>query len=267
MKYSYNLDKTGIIFASTSNINASFKDLCAVCDAIRYMGVNEAMGRLDDVINRGLPIEYRRHNKYMGSRHELHGKKGRYPKKCAALVRKVLVNAYANAKGKGEDPESMCVVHASANKTFEMARTPPKGARSVGGNYGYSQSRASNIEYAKIEIGISHPDLSGLGARMKRAIKAMSRKARIEEKRRGKKAQAPNAKPSKGSKGPASAKQQASEKKPEKMEKAAAGTAEAGTEKSDAKQQHGERAGNTQQNEKVGPLPAPETEKKEEEKV
>ena len=62
MKYSYNLDKTGIIFASTSNINASFKDLCAVCDAIRYMSVNDAMGRLDDVINRGLPIEYRRHN-------------------------------------------------------------------------------------------------------------------------------------------------------------------------------------------------------------
>ena len=40
-----------------------------------------------------------------GIRHELGGKKGRWPKKCAGLVRKVLVNAVANARNMGEDPE------------------------------------------------------------------------------------------------------------------------------------------------------------------
>ena len=83
MKYSYNLDRR-VVFAHTSDLNASFKDVCAVCDAVRYKRVPAAIRILEGVINEGRPIEYRRHNKYMGSRHELGGKKGRYPMKCAA---------------------------------------------------------------------------------------------------------------------------------------------------------------------------------------
>lgn len=177
MKYSYNLDRTKIIFASTSDLNASFKDLCAVCDAVRYKAVPNAIATLDSVINDGRPIEYRRHNRYMGSRHELGGKKGRYPMKCAAMVKKVIVNASANARNKGEDPDSMYVVHACANKTYEVPRSPPKGIRSVRtGGYGYTPMRRSNLAFAKIEIGLSVNDAKELGARMKRALKATSKK-------------------------------------------------------------------------------------------
>ncbi len=177
MKYSYNLDRKEIVFASTSDLNASFKDLCSVCDAVRYKAVPNAIAVLDGVINDGRPIEYRRHNRYMGSRHELGGKKGRYPMKCAAMVRKVIINAAANARNKGEDPDSMYVVHACANKTYEVPRSPPKGIRSVRtGGYGYSPMRRSNLAFAKIEIGLSVKEAKDLGARMQRALKATSKK-------------------------------------------------------------------------------------------
>ncbi len=173
MKYSYGMDRSGIVFAGAKEINASFKDLCAVCDAVRYQNVPRAIGILDGVINKGMAIEYRRHNKYMGSRHELGGKKGRFPKKCAALVRDVIINAAANATNLGSDPDMMYIVHAAANKTIIVQRAPPKGVRAVGGSR--PSVRRSNLEYAKIEIGISEKDAKGLGARMQRALKATSR--------------------------------------------------------------------------------------------
>jgi ribosomal protein uL22 len=177
LKYSYNQEKSGIIFAGASDINASFKDLGAVCDSVRYLSVPTALKVLEGVINEGRPIEFRRHNKYMGSRHELGGKKGRYPIKCATLVKNVLVNAAANAVNKGEDPEYMYVVHAAANKGQIVPRMPSKGVRAVrSGGYGYTKLRTSNIEFAKIEIGISDKDNKELGARMKRAVLATSKK-------------------------------------------------------------------------------------------
>ncbi len=223
MKYSYNLDRKEIVFASTKDLNASFKDLCAVCDSIRYRAVPNALATLDGVINDSRPIEYRRHNKYMGSRHELGGKKGRYPMKCASMVRKVLVNATANARNKGEDPEAMYVVHACANKTYEVPRSPPKGIRSVRtGGYGYTPMRRSNLAFAKIEIGLSTKEVKELGARMKRALKATSRKDKaIEVAPKAQKQKKPAAKPATEAapKAPANI-NNASQKKPDEAKKA-----------------------------------------------
>jgi large subunit ribosomal protein L22 len=189
LAYSYNLDRKPVVFASARDINASFKDLCSVCDALRYLPAPAAIKVLDDVIINGRPIEYRRHNKYMGSRHELGGKKGRYPIKCAQIVKKVLVNAMANAVNKGEDPEYMYVVHAAANKTYEVPRSPPKGVRAVGGNYGYTTMRRSNLEFARVEIGLADKGAKELGARMKRALKATSRRVKLLEPKVEKKPQ------------------------------------------------------------------------------
>ncbi len=196
--YSYNLDRKDAVFASTSDLNASFKDLCCVCDAVRYRAVPNAIAVLDGVINDGRPIEFRRHNRYMGSRHELGGKKGRYPMKCAAMVRKVIVNAVANARNKGEDPDSMYIVHACANKTYEIPRSPPKGIRAVRtGGYGYTPMRRSNISFAKIEIGIASKDKKELGSRMKRVLKAVSkaeRPAKVQQQPKQQKKEQPKTK-------------------------------------------------------------------------
>jgi large subunit ribosomal protein L22 len=160
LKYSYNLDKSDVVFAGAKDLNASYKDLSVVCDAIRYKRASTALALLDSVINDGKPIEYRKFNKGMGSRHELGGKKGRYPMKAASIVRKVLLNAYANASNKGYIPEEMYVVHAVANKTEINRRYPSKGVRTVmRGGYGYATMRRSDLEFAKVEIGLS-PDYS-----------------------------------------------------------------------------------------------------------
>ncbi|MDE1866007.1 MAG: 50S ribosomal protein L22 [Candidatus Micrarchaeota archaeon] len=158
IRYSYNKEREGVIFAGAKDLNASFKDLCAVCDTIRNSQVTTAMEVLERAEKGKLAILYRRHNRYMGDRHELGGKKGRWPKKCAGLVKKVLINAAANARNMGEDPDSMVVVHAAANKTTTIPRRPPKGIRYVRtGGYGYVPTRRSDLELAKIEIGLAYP--------------------------------------------------------------------------------------------------------------
>lgn len=194
MKYSFNIKKNDVIFAGAKDINASFKDLGAVCDAIRYRSVGQALSILDGVVDNGKAIEFRKHNKYMGSRHELGGKKGRFPKRCAAVVRKVLINASANARNRGYEPDSMFVVHAAANKTLIFARMPPKGVRvTTTGGYGPVPYRRSNLELARVEIGLSSAmENSGLGRRMRRAISSIKKHTRpvsmaVPKKQKGKK--------------------------------------------------------------------------------
>lgn len=168
-----------MVFAGTNSRNASFKDLGAVCTAIRYKDVNSALQILDSVINKNMPILYRRHNKHVGARHELQGKKGRYPKKCAKIVNSVLQNASSMAESKGYDPTNMFVVHASANKTQIVPRQPSKGILFHSGFGGYASARRSNIELAKVEIGIANIDDIKLGSG---AMKILKRNAAIQQK-------------------------------------------------------------------------------------
>ena len=60
MKYSFNIQKEGIVLAQRYDIDASYKDMGAVCDAIRYLKANYALSLIDDIINKGRPIPYRR---------------------------------------------------------------------------------------------------------------------------------------------------------------------------------------------------------------
>ncbi len=199
MKYSYTQSKEGLSFAHMKDINASFKDLGAVCDAIRYKSVPVAMDILADVIENEKPILFRKHNKHMGSRHEIGGRKGRTPIKCAEIVRKVLVNAMANANNKGEDPDSMVVVHVAANKTFIAQRGPPKGVLfTQKGIYGYATARSSNLEFAKVELAIGPVNEKSIGRRM--LVRINAAKKRDEQRRKvleGKKKQAQEKKPKK----------------------------------------------------------------------
>ncbi len=187
--YSFNQNRSGVIFASLKDINASFKDLGAVCTAIRYKSIPNAMDTLDGVIERGKPILYRRNHRYMGSRHELGGKKGRYPMKCAGIVRKVLLNAMTNARNKGLEPSLMYVVHASANKTMIAQRGPSKGAMFVtGGPSGFVTGRRSDLEFARVEIGVSTAEEKTLHKNMLKRIKAEEAIApKVELKPMGKK--------------------------------------------------------------------------------
>ncbi len=186
MNYSYDQDREGVVFANIKDVNASFKDLGAVCTAIRYKTVPVAVATLEATINEGMPIPYVRHNINMGARHELGGKKGRYPIRCAKIVQKVLINAMANAKNKGMNPEHMYVIHASANKTIIARRGPSVGPSSItGGPSGYSGGRAMDLEFARVELGLSemnekkmkHSMVTHIKYTMSKVPKVMVRKA------------------------------------------------------------------------------------------
>ncbi len=155
--YSYNKENIKeIAFARNDNINASYKDLIAVCDAIRNKSVNEAIKLLDSIINEHKPIEYKKHNKHMGARHELNGKKGAYPIKAAKAVKKVLANAIANAEEKDIDVDNAFVVHASANKSRVELRYPPRGSLYWGRGQYHMRIMHSNLTWARVEIGIAN---------------------------------------------------------------------------------------------------------------
>ena len=56
MQYSILIDKKGVAMAQGYDINASYKDLSVVCDAIRYLKVESAMSVLEGVIAVKTPI-------------------------------------------------------------------------------------------------------------------------------------------------------------------------------------------------------------------
>jgi len=170
MKYSFNLkvDRANMAFAQRYDLNVSYKDLGAVCDAVRYLKAGTALKLVEKIANKEMPIPFRRHNKHMGARSELHGRKGAYPIKAAAEVKVVLQNAIANALNNAMDGEEMIVVHACANKTHIERRSPSKGGLAWGrGMYGRSAMMHSDIEYSKIEIALAQPDEKGVTDNMK----------------------------------------------------------------------------------------------------
>jgi large subunit ribosomal protein L22 len=201
MAYSFNLGKAPFAFAHGKDINASYKDLGAVCDAIRYLRTGPAIALLDEVIGKRKPVPYRRHNKYMGSRYELGGAKGAYPLKAAREVKTILVNAMANSVSKGMDADELYVVHAMATKTHIERRQPPKGSLSWGrGRYGRSSPTHSDIEYARIEIGLGRGDEEELSKNMKYFIRTRN-PARTKTAAAPKKAKAaPKAQPARAEK-------------------------------------------------------------------
>lgn len=139
--YGFNLSRlqgAEIAKAQQYNIDASFKDLCAVCDNVRGKTAEDAVKYLESVAD-GFPVAYKRWNKHLGHRRELGGKKGRYPVKAAKFVAMVLRNAVANATSKGMSATK--VVHAAANKQATYPRMQSKG-----------RQMHSDYETARVEI-------------------------------------------------------------------------------------------------------------------
>lgn len=176
MQYSFNIKGDDFVFAQSHDINASYKDLGAVCDAVRYLKASSALAVLDRIMSKQSAIAYRRHNKRMGSRHELGGSKGAYPVKAASELRKTLVNAIANAGNAGRSGADLVIVGASANKTRIERRYPSKGSLTWGrGMYGMSAMNHSDIEYAKIEIVLADEFSENLTHNMKYFIRKRNR--------------------------------------------------------------------------------------------
>jgi large subunit ribosomal protein L22 len=126
--------------ARLEGVDASYKDLSQVCGRIRGKDASWAYEFLEKAAQAKIPILYKRHNKRLGHRRELGGKKGRYPKKAAMIVLKVLKSAVANGVVKGLG-ETYTILGANANKKYSYPRMAPKGRRA-----------RSYYELARVEI-------------------------------------------------------------------------------------------------------------------
>ncbi|MCX8200223.1 MAG: 50S ribosomal protein L22 [Candidatus Micrarchaeota archaeon] len=141
MYYSFQKKGENYAYAQQYNLDASYKDLCEVCKSIKHKPVAKAMELLSKAEKMEVPILYTSHNKKLGHRRELGGKKGRYPVKAVRIVKKVLQNAINNAKVCQLEEDTLSVVHAAANKQSIYPRLSPKGRR-----------MRMNYETARVEI-------------------------------------------------------------------------------------------------------------------
>jgi len=118
--------------ARVEGVNASYKQLSAVCENVRGMETDNALIFLKQASIGKQVIRFRRHNTRMAHRKELGGSKGRWPKKASKIVFEVLKNAKANADMKGLF--NHYISHIAANKQKIYPRMAPRG-RSMMANY------------------------------------------------------------------------------------------------------------------------------------
>lgn len=163
--YSCDFDVEGCASARLEGVDASYKDLTEVCGRIRRKDAAWARAFLERVAEGEIPVLYKRHNKKLGHRRELGGRKGRYPWKCAAIVLKVLNSAIANGMAKGLG-EGYVVFGAAANKKFSYPRMAPKG-----------RTARSYYELSRIEIVLKPTEAQvPKGVEVKKAAKAEAKK-------------------------------------------------------------------------------------------
>jgi len=124
--YSCDFSEKEYASARIEDVNASYKDLSEVCGVIRNKKAVWAVDFLTKAAAGEIPVFFRRHNKRLGHKKELGGKKGRYPKKSAAIVLKLVKSAIANAEVKGIG-SGFVIIHATANKKHVYPRLAPKG--------------------------------------------------------------------------------------------------------------------------------------------
>jgi large subunit ribosomal protein L22 len=126
--YSITFQPETCAYARAEGVDSSYKDLSEICGRIKGKNIERAFTFLEKVTAMEIPVLYSRHNKKLGHRKELSGRKGRYPQKAAKIVLKTLKSAVANGKVKGLGNDYI-VLHISANKKAVYPRLAAKGRR------------------------------------------------------------------------------------------------------------------------------------------
>lgn len=161
-------------------VNASYKDLSEVCGRIRNKRTGWALDFLEKASDGEVPVYFARHNRNLGHRRELGGRKGRYPEKAAGIVLKALRSAIANGRTLGLGEEYM-IIGANANKKMTYPRMAPKGR----------QAR-SFLETSRVEIVLK-------GSEVPKGVSVTPPRKKEEpkkEEKKAEKAEEPNKAPS-----------------------------------------------------------------------
>jgi len=120
-----------------------------VCKMLPGMKVEDAKMYLKGVIDLKTPVPYTRFKMYMSPKPKVGP--GRYPKKAAKAILRVLESAQSNAEYKGLDAENMKVKVASASRgRIEKSYMPRAQGRSTPWN-----EQTTNIEIVLEEVKAS----------------------------------------------------------------------------------------------------------------
>ena len=117
-KYSIQgLDPDRTAIASGRDLRVSHKAAREICHYVRGMKLEKAKDVLQEVVELKRPVPYLRHKKKVAHRKGVEGfDAGRYPKKAAEAILKVLDQVEANAEFKGLYSDRLKIIHIASHK-------------------------------------------------------------------------------------------------------------------------------------------------------
>ncbi len=142
MAYSLQIkNEKKIAKASVKDLDISWKHAVVVMDFIRGKNLKKAMEMLEQVINKELPVPFKKFNTGVG--HRPGGIIGKFPVKASKEILKLLKNVENNAENKGLDGDKLMIIHAKADKGATLERRAPKG-----------RWRHNNITLTHLEVAV-----------------------------------------------------------------------------------------------------------------
>ncbi|MBC8497754.1 50S ribosomal protein L22 [Candidatus Bathyarchaeota archaeon] len=117
-KYSIQgLDPDRTAIASGRDLRVSHKAAREICHYVKGMRLEKAKDVLQEVAELKRPVPYRRHKKKVAHRKGVEGfDAGRFPKKAAEAILKILDQVGANAEFKGLYSDRLKIIHIASHK-------------------------------------------------------------------------------------------------------------------------------------------------------
>jgi large subunit ribosomal protein L22 len=141
INYSLSLKAENTARAMGYELHISPRHAVEICNELRKRPVPEAKKILEDVIGLRRSIPFKRFNKGVGHRSDAPGA-GRYPRKAAREILKVIKDAEGNASYKGLSPEKMIIRHIASKRGRVIKGMMP---RAMG------RATAKNVETVTVE--------------------------------------------------------------------------------------------------------------------
>lgn len=149
MGYTQKVDPETTSKALGIEYSVSPKHCREVCKELNGMKVDDAKKYLKDIAELKTPVAYTRFKLWLNPKPKVGP--GRYPKKAALAILKVLESAQSNAEYKGLDADNMRIKVATANRgRIEKSYMPRAQGRSTPWN-----EQTTNIEIILEEVGAS----------------------------------------------------------------------------------------------------------------
>lgn len=121
------LDPDRSVKCSGRELSISPKASRELCASIKGLKLDDAKKFLEAVVEKKLPVPFRRYNKEVGHRRmPFKGYVGRYPVKAAKILLGLLEELEANAEYKGLDVENLRIIHAAAQRGRKVKRYTPR---------------------------------------------------------------------------------------------------------------------------------------------